>query len=87
MSAKVYLEIYFPALSKSYDFTIPASMGLSEAIDLMANLIIEKEKMDIDPEQLSVSLELYDPEKQDMLNSAVTLSSAEITDGKCLILV
>jgi hypothetical protein len=62
-------------------------MGLSEAIDLMANLIIEKEKMDIDPEQLSVSLELYDPEKQDMLNSAVTLSSAEITDGKCLILV
>jgi hypothetical protein len=68
MSAKVYIEIFFPALSKSYDFTIPASMGLSESIDLMANLIVEKEKMDIDPKLLSASLALYDPEKQDMLN-------------------
>ena len=83
MYDKIYTEVFFPTLNKTFNFALPKEIALGAAVQLMAEIIREKEQIKLE----SRGLLLFDMEKRLLMDPGGTVLTNGIIDGKKLMLV
>lgn len=80
---KINVEVYLPALNKSYDLLLFPSLKVGEAAKLILKTIKEYEQIPLSDNEIM----LCDRDKKKILDNNVTLEKAEIQDGSSLLLI
>ena len=83
MNENVYVEVFLPALNAAYDFILPLKMKVSAVINLMAEIITEKEHISLNLKTLL----LFDFDKKQLIDLSLTVYGAGIVDGNRLMLL
>ena|GEM_PF-5977568 len=80
---KVVVEVFVPTINKSYDFSIPCYMAVSDLTSLITKTINEHEGISINTEQTI----LCRSDTGEMIRNNCLVSQANIVDGSKVIIV
>lgn len=81
---KISVEVFVPALGKSYEFILPSVMKVETAAKLIAQAVSEQEE---GVKICREGLVLCSKEKECVLIDQMTIENAGVPDGSRLILV
>lgn len=74
---RVFLRIFFPSLDTAYEFIVSITLTVQEVIDLLCEVIAEKDGIVMKQD----SLVLYLPMTGEILNETYALSKTSIRNG------
>jgi len=80
---KVVIEVFVPAINKSYDFSIPCFMAINHLTSLITKTINEREEISIDAERTILCLN----DTGEMIKDNCLVYQANIVNGSKIILV
>ena len=80
---KVMVEVFLPAVGKSYDLNIPKHLSVGMVVQMLCCIFSEMQVGEYIPSSTSI---LFDSETGDILDYQVSIDSLSLTTGKKLML-
>lgn len=83
MMEKIVVDVYVPAINKTYDFILPCYMNIGQLTGLIGRTITQHEGLPLD----FADIVLFSSERGEALDPSLTLSQTDVKDGSRLTVI